>query len=87
MQRTNLLNWAIRRLLIWLLVLGGGYLLVFGGSSTSSPVRRRIAVEVATPQGTKRGASVIELVHSHASVESNAPGRSSTKCLTARPRQ
>lgn len=66
MARTNLLHWAVRRLVIWLLVLGGGYLLVFGGSSTSKPVRKKIAIEVATPRGPVRGASVIELVTSHA---------------------
>ncbi|WP_338827344.1 hypothetical protein [Bradyrhizobium sp. 27S5] len=66
MPRTNLLNWAVRRLVIWLLALGGGYLLVFGGSSTSKPIRKKISIEVATPSGTARGASVIEMVHSHA---------------------
>ncbi len=62
MQRTNL----TRRLVIWLLVLGGGYLLVFGGSSSSKPTRKRVAIEVATPHGTARGASVIEMVNNHA---------------------
>jgi hypothetical protein len=55
-----------RLLLAWVIVLAGGYLLVFGGSSTKNLGSKKVAIEIATPQGTVRGSSVFDLTHSTA---------------------
>lgn len=53
-------------LLFWAIALGAAYLLLFGGASQSSPVRKKILVEIDTPTGTVRGSSVIEMISSTA---------------------
>jgi len=54
------------RAIFILAVLALGYLLVFGGSSTSATMRKRISIQVATPAGVKSSASVIETRRSRA---------------------
>src|SRR3569623_8926 len=56
----------LRTVLVCLALLAGGYLLVNGGAYTSGPDRKKLEIEVATPHGVARGASVIEARHSRA---------------------
>jgi hypothetical protein len=51
---------------IVLLCLVAGYLLLFGGASRERDRRRKITLEVATPDGPVRGAAVFEVTHQRA---------------------
>ncbi|WP_157043253.1 hypothetical protein [Rhodopseudomonas palustris] len=56
----------MKRLLAWVIVLAGGYLIFFSGSATKKIGSKKVTIEIATPQGTVRGSSVFELTHSNA---------------------
>jgi hypothetical protein len=59
-------NSLIKSLLTCTVLLGGLYLLVFGGSSTKDLGARKVTIEIATPQGTVHGSSVFELTNNTA---------------------
>jgi hypothetical protein len=65
-QGRGTVHWLMKRFLVGLLVLGGGYLIFFGGSSEKNLGSKKVTLEIATPQGTVRGSSVFELTHSDA---------------------
>jgi hypothetical protein len=59
-------HWLIKRFLLWVAVLGGGYLIFFGGTAEKKLGARKVTLEMGTPKGTVRGSSVFELSHSNA---------------------